>query len=96
MPFLFRPEVLEARQQAWLGGIQLIRPLSLSLLTACAAGAALLVVAYLFFGEYTRKARVGGVLPVASNGNCTPVRDQPTARLLVVSCLLAGLLARLL
>lgn len=62
MPSLFRPEVLEARQQAWLGGIQLIRPLSLSFLTACAVGAALLVLAYLFFGEYTRKARVGGVL----------------------------------
>ncbi|MBA3589591.1 HlyD family efflux transporter periplasmic adaptor subunit [Methylibium sp.] len=62
MPSLFRPEVVEARQQAWLGGIQLIRPLSLSFLTACAVVAALLVVGYLFFGEYTRKARVGGVL----------------------------------
>lgn len=59
---LFRPEVLQAQQQAWLGGIQLIRPLSLSLLTACAVGAAALVVGYLYFGEYTRKARVGGVL----------------------------------
>lgn len=62
MPSLFRPEVIEARQQAWLGGVQLIRPLSLSLLTACAAGAAVLVVAYLCLGEYTRKARVAGVL----------------------------------
>jgi membrane fusion protein len=59
---LFRTEVLEARQQAWLGGIRLLRPLSLSLLTACAAGAAVLVLAYLFLGEYTRKARVDGVL----------------------------------
>jgi membrane fusion protein len=62
MPPLFRPEVLQARQQAWLGGIQLIRPLSLTLLSACAVGAALLVLGYLFLGEYTRKARVGGVL----------------------------------
>ncbi len=62
MSSLFRPEVIEARQQAWLGGIQLIRPLSLSLLTACAVGVAALVVGYLFLGEYTRKARVGGVL----------------------------------
>lgn len=72
MPSLFRPEVLEARQQAWLGGIQLIRPLSLSFLTACALGAAVLVLAYLFLGEYTRKARVGGVL----------VPDQGVIRLL--------------
>ena len=62
MPSLFRPEVIEARRQAWLGGVQLIRPLSFSLLTACAAGAAVLVVAYLCLGEYTRKARVAGVL----------------------------------
>lgn len=62
MPSLFRPEVIEARQQAWLGGVQLIRPLPLSLLTACAVGAAALVVGYLFVGEYTRKARVPGVL----------------------------------
>lgn len=62
MPSLFRPEVLEAQQQAWLGGIQLIRPLSLRLLTAGAVGVAALVVGYLGFGEYTRKARVDGVL----------------------------------
>ncbi|HKX96048.1 MAG TPA: hypothetical protein VJM48_15190, partial [Methylibium sp.] len=59
---LFRPEALEARQQAWLGGIQLLRPLSLTVLTVCAAVAATSVVAYLFLGEYTRKARVPGVL----------------------------------
>src|SRR5687768_17472722 len=62
MPPLFRPEALEAQQQSWLGGIQLIRPLSLSLLTACAAAAAVAVVGYLCWGEYTRKARVEGVL----------------------------------
>jgi len=62
MPALFRPEAVEAQQQSWLGGIQLIRPLSLSLLTACAAAAAVAVVGYLCWGEYTRKARVEGVL----------------------------------
>ena len=62
MPALFRPEAVEAQQQSWLGGIQLIRPLSLSLLTACAAAAAVAVIGYLCWGEYTRKARVEGVL----------------------------------
>lgn len=59
---IFRQEVIDARQQAWLGGVQLIRPLPLSILTIGAAAAAVLVIAYLCTGEYTRKARVPGVL----------------------------------
>ena len=59
---LFRPEALDGQRQSWLGGIQLIRPLSLSLLTAFAVSVAALTVAYLFFGEYTRKAHFSGVL----------------------------------
>ncbi|MDH3459833.1 MAG: HlyD family secretion protein [Burkholderiaceae bacterium] len=59
---LYRPEVIEGRQQSWLGGVQLIRPLSLTLLTACAVSVAVVVAGYLFFGEYTRKARITGVL----------------------------------
>lgn len=62
MSSLFRREVLESRQNQWLGGIQLIRPLSLHLLTWAAVAAAALVVAYLVLGEYTRKARVAGHL----------------------------------
>lgn len=62
MSSLFRREVLESRQNQWLGGIQLIRPLSLHLLTWAAVTAAVVVVACLVLGEYTRKARVGGYL----------------------------------
>lgn len=62
MSSLFRREALEAQQQFWLGGIQLVRPLSLLWLTVFAVGVAALVVTYLFVGEYTRKARVDGVL----------------------------------
>lgn len=62
MTSLFRPEAVEARRQAWLGGIQLLRPLSLTVMTVSAAVAAVAVVAYLCLGEYTRKARVPGVL----------------------------------
>lgn len=69
---LFRAEAVEAHQRAWLGSIQLIRPLSLTVLTCGAAAAAVLVVSYLFVGEYTRKARVSGVL----------VPDQGLIRLL--------------
>lgn len=60
-PF-FRPEVLEHRQQGWLGSIQLTRPVSLGLLTGAVVIAAAAVAAFLTFGEYTRKARVTGYL----------------------------------
>lgn len=62
MNSLFRPEVIENRQRQWLGSIQLLRPVSLHVLTALAVGAAVIVAGYLWFGEYTRKARVTGVL----------------------------------
>ncbi len=62
MGSLFRPEVAEAQRQNWLGQVQLVRPLSLTLLTVGALGLLLLVLVFLFFGEYTRKARIGGVL----------------------------------
>lgn len=62
MVSLFRPEALAAQQQPWLGGVRLIRPLSLSVVTVGAALAVVAVVAYLSVAQYTRKATVGGVL----------------------------------
>lgn len=62
MSSLFRHEVLENRQRDWLGSIQLTRPLSLHLLTGLALAVAVAVIAYLVLGEYTRKARVTGLL----------------------------------
>jgi len=62
MPSLFRPEVIEGRRHAWLGTIQLVRPVSLSVLVILAAVLALAVASFLAFGQYTRKARVTGYL----------------------------------
>ena len=62
MSSLFRPEAVEAQRQQWLGRVQLVRPLSLGLLTVAVTLVALLAGAGLFFGEYTRKAQVSGVL----------------------------------
>jgi membrane fusion protein len=59
---LFRAEALESRQRDWLGSIQLIRPVSLGVLTCAVVLAAVAVAAYLTLGEYTRKARVSGFL----------------------------------
>lgn len=62
MAGLFRPEALEHRQRDWLGSIQLVRPVSLAVLTAFVVVVAAAVAAYLVWGEYTRKARVSGYL----------------------------------
>ena len=59
---LFRPEAVDGQRQSWLGGVQLVRPLSMTLLTVFTVSVAALVVGYLFVGEYTRKAHVSGVL----------------------------------
>lgn len=62
MSTLFRPEAVEHRSHQWLGGVRLVRPWPLSVLTAGVLIAALAVGAWLTFGEYTRKAQVSGVL----------------------------------
>ena len=62
MASLFRPEVADANRQSWLGQVQLVRPLSLTFLTGAVTCLLVLVLAFLFFGQYTRKARIDGVL----------------------------------
>lgn len=62
MDGLFRPEALEHRQRAWIGEIQVLRPLALHVLTFFVVVAALALGAFLFFAHYTTKARVTGVL----------------------------------
>lgn len=59
---LFRSETEEARASAWLGRIVLIRPLSFTFITTAALGIAASIAALFLWGEYTRKARVNGVL----------------------------------
>ena len=62
MAKLFRPEVIEGRQQEWLGSIQLVRPVSLAVLTTGVVLVACAVGAFLFAGHYTRKAHISGYL----------------------------------
>jgi len=59
---LFRPEVLEHQRTSWLGPILLIRPPAFATLTLVAMCIAVVTVAYLALGEYTKKARVTGYL----------------------------------
>ena len=59
---LFRPEVFEARRETWLGEIILIRPVSYTFLAVVAASLALALLAYLTWGEYTRKTKATGYI----------------------------------
>jgi len=59
---LFRPEAVEAQKHQWLGRVQLVQPLSVRLMTGGALLALAAVLAFLWFGEYTRKAPLPGVL----------------------------------
>jgi membrane fusion protein len=63
---LFRPEVIANRQRDWLGSIQLIRPVSLSVITGFVVLAAVAVTLFLALGEYTRRAHVSGYLVLAA------------------------------
>jgi membrane fusion protein len=76
MSSLFRREVIEHRQSEWLGGIQLTRPLSLWFLSMLSLGLVACVATFLFVGEYTRKARVTGLL-VPDRGVIRIVSPQP-------------------
>jgi len=62
MSLTFRAEVSNANRQPWLGQVQLVHPVSLIMLSVGVLVMLLLTAALLFFGEYTRKARISGVL----------------------------------
>ncbi len=62
----FRPEVFEAKKNRWTGHVVLSRPFSFVFLTGCAAAGAATLIAFAFFGSYTRKTTVDGqLLPAA-------------------------------
>ena len=65
---LFRPEAILHQQQKSYGEIILIRPLSLTILTALALAAIALAAAFLLLGHYTEKVRVSGTLLAAASG----------------------------
>ncbi len=59
---IFREAALVAQRERWLGEALVARRLSVSLLTLLAAGVAVALLAFVSWGEYTRKARVVGYL----------------------------------
>lgn len=69
---LFRPEVMQSRRDSAMGHVSLAQPLRLWVLCGFACQAAALIVAFLVFGEYTRRSHVTGQL-VPSLGVSTVV-----------------------
>ena len=59
---LFRPEAVNAQRQQWLGRVQLVRPLSLTVVTAGAVLTLFAAIAFVSLAGYTRKATTAGVL----------------------------------
>lgn len=59
---LFRHEAIDFQSQANHGGVVLIRPLSFSLITAIAVLITSIIITFMLWGEYTRKAKVKGYL----------------------------------
>jgi len=59
---LFRPEAIEARRGAQLGGILRDQPLTLRLLSVAALLSGVVLVLFLAQGSYTRRTRVIGQL----------------------------------
>lgn len=59
---LFRQAALDAQRHQSLGSIILIRPVSFALITGVALICASLILAFLFAGQYTKRAQVLGLL----------------------------------
>ncbi|NHZ36858.1 HlyD family secretion protein [Massilia rubra] len=57
----FRKEVAQAHSDQWMGTIRLAQPMSVRIVAGFAMVIALCVLAYIFFGTVTRKARVTGM-----------------------------------
>jgi membrane fusion protein len=73
---LFRREVAQAQSAQWLGVVRLQRPVSFSLVTGCAFGVGLLLVAFATWGEVNRKAHLSGLL-VPTLGTLAIITPQP-------------------
>ena len=73
---LFRPEALAAKRGEWFGRVILVRPFSFAFLTAFAVLCAGAILVFLFYGEYTKRAQVTGLL-VPDRGLIKVMAQQP-------------------
>ncbi len=62
MSNLFRTEALAAQSTQWLGSVRLTQPISYYAVSAVGLGIAMLIGAFGYFGSYTKKATVIGLV----------------------------------
>jgi membrane fusion protein len=77
---LFRPEVADARKDAWLGEVQIAQPLPVTVVAAVSIAMVCFCIAYAAFGTYTRRVHASGTL-------------MPSAGLITVASPSAGLIS---
>lgn len=66
MSSLFRPEVLEAKRDTWLGKVQDIQPIPIKIISIASLVFTILVIFYIYYGGYTRRTHaVGSMMPVS-------------------------------
>ena len=59
---LFRPEALSAQKVDWIGKVVITTPISFAFMTFCAFLAGLVLVAFLTWGECTKRSTIKGQL----------------------------------
>jgi membrane fusion protein len=77
---LFRREVADAKKNAWLGEVQIARPLPITIVAAVSLALVSSTVAYVCLGTYTRRVHASGAL-------------MPSAGLITVASPAAGLVS---
>lgn len=60
MSSLFRPEVLEAKRDTWLGHVQDIQPIPIKIISIASFLCVILLALYAYFGGYTRRIHATG------------------------------------
>ncbi|CAI3932377.1 MULTISPECIES: HlyD family secretion protein [Commensalibacter] len=66
MSSLFRPEVLEAKRDTWLGKVQDIQPIPIKIISVISLVFTILVILYIYYGGYTRRTHaIGSMMPVS-------------------------------
>ncbi|TDK59211.1 HlyD family efflux transporter periplasmic adaptor subunit [Sapientia aquatica] len=83
----FRSEVLATKENYWLGPIRLAQPMSNWLIVTLALSISVLLILFVEFGSYTKKAHVAGIT-VPSAGSLTIA--APNAGILVHSHVVEG------
>lgn len=66
MSSLFRPEVLEAKRDTWLGKVQDIQPIPIKIISIASLIFTILVIFYIYYGGYTRRTHaIGSMMPAS-------------------------------